>query len=102
MNESMISNCSAGSRAATGSLRRNLMSTVAASACLACAAPAGVGAQAQTLPLTGVLATVEGDVQGVVTNGVSEFLGIPYAAPPTGEMRWRPPQGVPHWTQTLA
>jgi para-nitrobenzyl esterase len=36
----------------------------------------------------GAIQTVEGDVQGVVANEVSEFLGIPYAAPPLGELRW--------------
>jgi para-nitrobenzyl esterase len=25
------------------------------------------------------------------------FLGVPYAAPPTGELRWKPPEPVPRW-----
>ncbi len=33
-----------------------------------------------------------GDVQGLAVNGVGQFLGIPYAAPPAGGLRWRPPQ----------
>ena len=45
--------------------------------------------------------TAEGPVQGFVRNGVSTFLGIPYAAPPAGEQRWQPPQPAAAWTQTL-
>ena len=45
--------------------------------------------------------TTDGSVQGFVRNGVSTFLGIPYAAPPAGEQRWQPPQPVAAWTQTL-
>ena len=33
-----------------------------------------------------------GAVRGAAVAGVYEFLGLPYAAPPTGELRWRPPQ----------
>src|SRR5262249_60869658 len=44
-----------------------------------------------------VVKTVEGPVRGLVNNGVYEVKGIPYAAPPTGELRWRPPQPVAPW-----
>ena len=44
-----------------------------------------------------IVETTEGPVIGLERNGVYEFLGIPYAAPPTGPLRWMPPQPVEHW-----
>src|SRR5438552_6381507 len=36
--------------------------------------------------------TAQGQVYGLVQAGIAAFKGIPYAAPPIGELRWRPPQ----------
>jgi para-nitrobenzyl esterase len=38
-----------------------------------------------------------GRLQGTVVDGVAAFRGIPFAAPPVGEWRWRPPQPVTPW-----
>ena len=44
------------------------------------------GAQAQQVTLT------QGTIAGRTDEGVTAFLGIPYAAPPVGPDRWRAPQ----------
>lgn len=53
------------------------------------------------LPLGPVVTAPAGPVQGLDNNGVYEYLGIPYAQPPVGALRWQPPQPYPSWTQTL-
>jgi para-nitrobenzyl esterase len=41
--------------------------------------------------------TTDGPVRGFVREGVRTFLGIPYAAPPVGDLRWMPPEPAePH------
>ena len=40
-----------------------------------------------------------GSVRGMAQNDVSAFLGIPFAAPPVGPLRWAPPQPVEPWSE---
>lgn len=44
-----------------------------------------------------VVKTVQGDVQGFSKENVHAFYGIPYAAPPVGELRWKAPQAHANW-----
>jgi para-nitrobenzyl esterase len=44
-----------------------------------------------------VVRTAAGVVQGKTSGGADEFLGIPYAAPPVGSLRWQPPQSAAGW-----
>lgn len=43
-----------------------------------------------------IVNTQDGPVRGFVKHGVLTFLGIPYAAPPVGNLRWRPPAPPRH------
>ena len=47
-------------------------------------------------PRTDVVNTKEGPVRGFKIKDVDVFLGIPFAAPPVGNLRWQPPQPVAH------
>jgi para-nitrobenzyl esterase len=49
-----------------------------------------------------VVKTAQGKVQGALTTDlrVRAFKGIPYAAPPVGNLRWQPPQPAAKWKHT--
>ena len=44
-----------------------------------------------------VVHTRNGDVLGVLQGSVESFKALPFAAPPVGDLRWRPPQDPADW-----
>lgn len=73
-----------------------LMALMSAALLVACAEP-----QSQTTNPT--LTISGGQVKGVLTDStnVMVYKGIPYAAPPVGELRWRKPQPVQPWDTVM-
>jgi para-nitrobenzyl esterase len=61
-------------------------------------ASSNAGQSASTNPGTPlVVATAGGTVRGQAVAATDEFLGIPYAAPPVGALRWQPPRPAAPW-----
>jgi para-nitrobenzyl esterase len=54
--------------------------------------------QAAAKPFADRVKIESGELQGAVQDGVLSFKGIPFAAPPVGDLRWRAPQPVKAWT----
>ncbi|MGH7024984.1 MAG: carboxylesterase/lipase family protein [Caulobacteraceae bacterium] len=68
---------------------------VKAFALISAAALLASGACAQIPPARA--STRSGAVRGVIDDGIAIFRGIPYAAPPVGELRWRAPRPPAPW-----
>jgi para-nitrobenzyl esterase len=60
-------------------------------------AAASAAGNAATTSSSNVVRTDQGALSGAGSDGVDRFLGIPYAAPPTGALRWKPPQSAASW-----
>ena len=44
----------------------------------------------------------QGEVQGIIADGVAIFKGLPFAAAPVGDLRWRAPQRPAKWSGVRA
>jgi carboxylesterase type B len=53
---------------------------------------------AQEAPAGPIVETASGPVLGLASEGVEAFLGLPYAVPPVGDLRWTPPAPVEPWS----
>ena len=78
--------------------RRGWMILLGAALCIPNRGAVAQRANAGTGRSAPVIRTRDGAVQGLtLTSGVRAFRGIPFAAPPVGELRWRPPQASAGW-----
>jgi len=50
----------------------------------------------------GIVSVTGGRIEGVIADGVSSFKGIPFAAAPVSQLRWRAPQPEKPWTGVKA
>jgi carboxylesterase type B len=62
------------------------------------AAPTGAAAAVRSP----VIHTDKGAIQGVTRDGVDSYLGVRYAKPPIGRLRWEPPQPATAWPGVLS
>jgi para-nitrobenzyl esterase len=77
--------------------QRGWLRRIVVLAALACALAPAHAAAADSTTSSLVARTDRGPVRGIQAGAVSEFLGVPYAAAPVGDLRWRPPQQQARW-----
>jgi para-nitrobenzyl esterase len=76
------------------------IAAVCLAACGRAATPRLPGEQA-AITLTPVVAVDGGSIRGLSEGSLTVFRGVPFAAPPLGALRWRPPQRVRPWHGVL-
>ena len=57
----------------------------------------GSNAESPVIKTSEIVTITTGQLTGVVENGSDAYKGIPYAAAPVGDLRWKPPQPVTPW-----
>lgn len=45
-----------------------------------------------------IVKVAQGELKGSIKDGLQVFLGVPFAAPPVGDLRWKAPQAPSNWT----
>ena len=63
-----------------------------------CASGAVASSLVASPPERAVVHAPAGDLSSVTADGIRAFKGVPYAVPPVGQGRWRPPVAAPRWT----
>ncbi len=71
---------------------------IAIAVAMACAMIPAVAVAADSHSRSAVVETDRGLIRGTQTTTTRQFLGVPYAATPVGDLRWRPPQPHTRWT----
>src|SRR5579872_3169706 len=92
------------------SLTLVVLAAIAMTLALGCSSSSSSQQQSQPKPDGGgvdagpgptLVQTDHGPVQGVVLDTSRRFTGIPFAAPPVGPLRWKPPADAAKWTSTF-
>src|SRR4030088_1231020 len=82
-------------------LKRAVIASLALTVVVLAALAVVLSLRSHQSALAQAVRTENGLVQGTREGGLTVYRGIPFAAPPVGELRWRVPHPVPPWNGIL-